>query len=260
MTALKKITITAAFVFFSSLLHAQELNGSYSGTLEVQGMQLELILNFEPTADGYTGTLDVPAQGATGIGLDSVLLEGNTLTVTAAKLGMTYTGTVSGGSIEGTYEQMGQKLPLTLMKTIKTKPGNTALPSTDAELAKIAAKAAGNYKYTVEDYFKTPEAFAFRLSPDGNYISYLKRRETGERDLFLQDTETQKEALLIEQQEDVIRGFFWANNNRILYLQDKGGNENHHVFGVDITGENKKELTPYEGVKVNIIEELKEDD
>lgn len=260
MTAPKKILLTTAFVFFSSLLNAQELNGSYSGTLEVQGMQMELIYNITPTADGYSATLDVPAQGASGIELDSVLLQDKNITITSAKMGMTYTGTISGETIVGTYEQMGQKYPLTLKKTIKTKPGNTALPSTEEELAKIAAKASGNYKYSVEDYFKTPEAFAFSLSPDGKHIGYLKRRETGERDLYIQNTETQKETLLLKQEEDLIRGFFWANNNRILYLQDKGGNENYHVFGVDITGENKKELTPYEGVKVNIIEELKEDD
>src|SRR5690554_2840796 len=144
---------------------------------------------------------------------------------------------------------MGQKYPLNLKKTIKTKPGNTALPSTDAELAKLAAKSKGNFKYSVEDYFKSPEAYSFQLSPDGKFISYLKRRETGERDLYLKETATQKETLLIEQKEDVIRGYFWANNSRILYMQDKGGDENHHVYGVDVTGENKKELTPYEGVK-----------
>ncbi|HBY68097.1 MAG TPA: S9 family peptidase, partial [Flavobacteriaceae bacterium] len=42
--------------------------------------------------------------------------------------------------------------------------------------------------------------------------------------------------------------------------QDKGGDENYHVYGVNVTGENDKELTPFEGVRVNIIEGLKEDE
>lgn len=173
---------------------------------------------------------------------------------------MIYTGTSTENGIDGTYEQMGQKYPLTLKKTVKTKPGNTALPSTDAELAKLAAKETGNYKYSVADYFKTPEAFSFQLSPDGKFISYMKRRETGERDIYLKETSTQIETLLLKQEEDLIRGYYWATDNRILYMQDKGGNENYHVFGIDINGENKKELTPYEAVKVNIIESLKEDE
>lgn len=260
MTTLIKISIAITLLFLGATANSQQLNGSYSGHLEVQGMQMELIFNITPTDDGYSATLDVPMQGASGIPLDSVILQDNNVTITSAKMKLTYTGTVSGETIEGTYEQMGQKYPLNLKKTIKTKPGNTALPSTDAELAKLAAKSKGNFKYSVEDYFKTPEAYSFQLSPDGKFISYLKRRETGERDLYLKETATQKETLLIEQKEDVIRGYFWANNSRILYMQDKGGDENHHVYGVDITGENKSELTPFDGVKVNIIESLKEDE
>lgn len=155
---------------------------------------------------------------------------------------------------------MGQKHPLALKKTIKAKPGNTDLPSTDEELAKLAAKAEGNYKYTVKDYFKTPDVFSFKLSPDGKYLSYMKRRESGERDVYLKETTTQQERLLIQQGEDLIRGFFWANDNRILYLQDKGGNENYHLFGVDVDGANKKELTPYDGVRVDVLEMVKDDD
>lgn len=260
MTTLIKISIAITLLFLGGSIKAQQLNGSYSGELEVQGMQMELIFNITPTDVGYNATLDVPAQGASDIELDSVVLQDNNVTITSAKMGLTYIGTVSGETIEGTYEQMGQKYPLNLKKTIKTKPGNTALPSTDEELAQLAAKSKGNFKYSVADYFKTPEAYSFQLSPDGKFISYMKRRETGERDLYLKETATQKETLLIEQKEDVIRGYFWANNSRILYLQDKGGDENHHVYGVDVTGANKKELTPYEGVKVNIIESLKEDE
>jgi len=142
---------------------------------------------------------------------------------------------------------------------MKKLPGKPDLPSSEKELRQLAAKETGTYKYTVEDYFKTPEAFSFQLSPDGKYLSYMKRRETGERDLYLQEITTQKETLLIKKEEDLIRGYYWANKDRILYMQDKGGDENYHVFGVDISGENKKELTPYDGVRINIIEPLRED-
>ncbi len=259
MVSLIKYSIAITLLLLAGSVNAQELKGSYSGTLDVQGMQMELIYNISTSEDGLKATLDVPAQGATGIELDSVILQDDQVTITSAKMKMTYTGSLSGDSIEGTYEQMGQKYPLTLKKTVKTKPGNTALPSTDAALEKLAAMESGSYKYSVEDYFKTPDAYSFQLSPDGKYISYLKRRESGERDLYLKETATQKETLLIKQEEDLIRGFYWANDTRILYMQDKGGDENYHVYGVDITGQNKKDLTPYDGVRVNIIESLKED-
>ncbi|MDN3595823.1 S9 family peptidase [Zunongwangia endophytica] len=257
---MKKLITTLFILILGTSLQAQDLNGSYSGELAVQGMQLELIFNIFPSEDGYTGTLDVPAQGASGIELDSVILQDDTLTIKSAKMKMTYTGKLTGESIEGTYEQMGQEYPLKLKKTLKTKPGNTSLASSEEALKKLAAKETGNYNYSVEDYFRTPKAFAFQLSPDGKFIAYMKRRESGERDLYLMDTETRDERLLKKQEEDLIRGFSWANNGRILYMQDKGGDENYHVYGVDVNGENDKELTPFEGVRVNILESLKEDE
>ena len=259
MTILTKYAV-AIMLLFCQILFSQDLQGSYSGTLQVKDSQMELIFNISSTNDEYKATLDVPAQGATGIELDSVNLQNNQLTISSAKLKMTYKGTLSEDGINGTYEQMGEQYPLHLKKTIKKKPGNTTLPSSESTLSTLASKETGTYKYSVEDYFKTPEAYSFKLSPDGKFISYLKRRESGERDLYIKETATQKERLLIKQEEDLIRGYYWANDTRILYLQDKGGNENHHVFGVDITGENKKELTPFSDVKVNIIEALKEDE
>src|SRR5690554_4187755 len=105
MTTLLKMSIALTLMFVSAIGQAQELNGSYSGHLEVQGMQMELIFNISPADNGYSATLDVPMQGASGIELDSVVLQDNNVTITSAKMGLTYTGTVSGESIEGTYEQ-----------------------------------------------------------------------------------------------------------------------------------------------------------
>lgn len=259
MTTLLKISIAITLLFLTGTATAQKVNGSYSGNLEVQGMQMELIFNISPNDDGYSATLDVPMQGASGIELDSVILQDEKITISSAKMQLTFTGTVSDENINGTYEQMGQKYPLNLKKTVKTKPGNTSLPSTDAELKALAAKETGKYKYSVADYYTTPEAASFKLSPDGKYLSYLKRRETGERDLYIKETATQKERLLIKQEVDLIQQYYWANPTRILYMQDTGGDENHHVFGIDISGENKKELTPFDGIKVSILEPLKED-
>ena len=142
---------------------------------------------------------------------------------------------------------------------MKEKPGNTTLPSGKEELARLAALESGNYKYSVEDYFKTPQAFSFKLSPDGKYIGYMKRRASGERDLYLKEIISEKETLLKAQGEDLIRGFAWATKDRIVYMQDKGGDENYHIYGVDISGANDVDLTPYDGVRANILSSLKED-
>ncbi len=112
MTTLIKFSIAITMLFLAGSINAQELNGSYSGMLDVQGMQMELIYNISTSEDGLKATLDVPAQGATGIELDSVILQDNQVTITSAKMKMTYIGTITDNGIEGTYEQMGQNIHL----------------------------------------------------------------------------------------------------------------------------------------------------
>lgn len=241
------------------MANAQDIVGSWKGTLSVQGMEMEIIYHVSDETGDLTGTLDVPMQGASGIPLDEVTFVDSKLLITIAKMQMKYEGILSGESIKGTYSQAGQDFPLDLTKTVITKPGNTTLPSSDAELEAIADFETGDFKYSVKDFFQTPAAFSFRLSPKGSKMAYLKRSDAGKKNLFVKDTKTQKETLILEEGEDLIRTFFWANDDRILYLQDKGGNENHHVFGVNIDGSNKKELTPFEGVKVGITAILRDD-
>lgn len=161
--------------------------------------------------------------------------------------------------ISGTFTQSCSDYPLYIMKIQNTLPGNPALPSSDADLVKLIAKENDNFKYSVEDYFQTPDAYAFKLSPDGQYLSYMKRREDGKRDLYLKNTNTQQELKLVAQKEDLIRSYFWASDNRIIYSQDQGGNENYHLFGVNLDGSNNEELTPFDNVRVGVLAVLKED-
>ena len=128
--------------------------------------------------------MDVPMQGASGIKMDSATIEENKISITSAKLQMTYIGTLKNDTISGTYTQLGTDYALELMKTEKTIPGNPELPSSDQEIAKLIAQEDGHFKYKVEDYFKTPDASSFKLSPDGKYLSFMKRREDGKRDYF----------------------------------------------------------------------------
>ncbi|GAI08987.1 unnamed protein product, partial [marine sediment metagenome] len=53
-----------------------------------------------------------------------------------------------------------------------------------------------------------------------------------------------------------IAGYLWANDNRIVYAQDEAGDENYKIYAVDIDGSNRKILTPFEEVKVHLIDDL----
>lgn len=137
-------------------------------------------------------------------------------------------------------------------------PGNTDLPSTGQELIELASQEKGVYHYSVEDYFQKPKQSSFQFSPDGLYLSYREKDSESKNHVYVKNTDTNEIIRAIEEGEDLIRGYGWANNNRLIYLKDKGGDENYHLFAVDLDGTNNLELTPYDKVKVGILNNLKD--
>ncbi|MEC8031021.1 MAG: S9 family peptidase, partial [Bacteroidota bacterium] len=128
------------------------------------------------------------------------------------------------------------------------KPGNTKLPSTDEELKALAAKEKGKYTYAVNDYFAKPKSSSFQLSPNGTFMSYREKDENLKKHVYVKNIKSGEVKRVIEEKEELIRGYGWANDSRLVYVMDKGGNEDYHLFAVDIDGKNQKELTPYKGV------------
>lgn len=101
----------------------QEITGSWSGELAVQGTRLPLILHITQTGDGYKTTMDSPKQGAKGIPMQETRFENGELTISAPALGMKYTGKLNGEStLEGTFSQGGMNLPLTFTKGVTETP------------------------------------------------------------------------------------------------------------------------------------------
>jgi dipeptidyl aminopeptidase/acylaminoacyl peptidase len=114
-------------------------------------------------------------------------------------------------------------------------------------------------KYPVEDFFKNPEKSSYQISPDGKHFSYLAPYES-RMNVFVKQADGKGKATRITEVTDRdIAGYAWANDNRILYLKDNGGDENFAVYGVDLDGSNHKDLTAFEGVRTQFIDDLEND-
>ena len=111
----------------------------------------------------------------------------------------------------------------------------------------------------MKDFFRNSEKRSFQLSPDGSYISFMAPYKS-RMNIYVQKTGDKKsEPVRLTSLEDRdIAGYFWANNGRVAYLKDNGGDENYHLFAVNIDGSNDKELTTCDKVRVSIIEDLAE--
>lgn len=255
---MKKYITTILLIILGTINSYAQIEGSWKGTLDVQGAKLDLIFNIENKYGKITSTMDSPSQGAMGIVMDKTSFENYVLEIAFNQAGIKYKGKLENKVVNGTFYQGGMEFPLHLKKTIVEKPGNVGLPSSDSALAKLASFDKANYKYKVEDYFQKPKASGFQMSPGGKYLSYQEKDEDGKNHLYVKNTTNGEINRAIEEKEELIKGYGWINDSRLMYVMDKGGDENYHIYAVNIDGTNSVDLTPYEGVKANLLNRLRE--
>lgn len=139
-------------------------------------------------------------------------------------------------------------------------PGDPTLPSTKANLEKLISYDKGNFKYKVEDYFARPNASQFKISPDGQYLSYKEKDKDKKNHVYVKELKTGKISKAIVEKDDLIKSYGWLGNKRLFFTQDKGGNENIHLYAADIDGKNLKDLTPFDGITLGIVKLIKDTD
>jgi len=105
-----------------------------------------------------------------------------------------------------------------------------------------------------EDLFGNPTRSAGRLSPDGRWLSWLAPKD-GVMNVWLAPVDDPAAARAITSAtERPIRSYFWAPDSRsLLYIQDKGGDENFLLYGIDIASGKETTLTPFEDTRVQIV-------
>jgi len=109
----------------------------------------------------------------------------------------------------------------------------------------------------MKDFFKNPVKSSFQLSPNGEYLAFKQPWES-RMNVHVQKIGEEKITRVTEATARDIAGFFWANDERIVFVQDKGGDENFKLYAVNLDGSNLKELTPFEKVRVGIIDDLED--
>ena len=113
---MKALIGSLIFVFMSLFLYAQDLTGEWSGTLQIQGTTLKVILHVSKVDGKYTTTLDSPDQNANGIKVTTTTYEQPAVTFEIPSAGAIYQGHISGNKITGKWLQSGTAFFLELVR------------------------------------------------------------------------------------------------------------------------------------------------
>lgn len=236
----------------------EKITGTWQGEIKNPEGNIAFKIQIEFKDNAWSGTLGSSVLGAQDIPLSKVSYNKNILKFTISQMMFSFEGKLEDGTISGEVQQEQVKMPITFRKTEDKLPGDPSLVSSQSEIDDLIALDKGDYIYKVEDYFQRPKSSAFQLSPNGKYMSFREKDDKNKRHVYVKEIKTGEVTKVIEEGEELVRSYGWVNDNRLCYAMDKGGDENYHIYAVDISGENNIDLTPYEGVQAQLLKSLKE--
>jgi len=103
--------------------------------------------------------------------------------------------------------------------------------------------------------FGNPGRAAGEISPDGRWLGYVAPDE-GVLNVFVAPREHPDQAKVVtHDRKRGIRNFAFAfDGKHVLYPQDEGGNENFHIYSVDLESGKQIDLTPYKNARADIAQ------
>jgi dipeptidyl aminopeptidase/acylaminoacyl peptidase len=102
--------------------------------------------------------------------------------------------------------------------------------------------------------FGNPDRTAPRVSPNGKWLAWTAPKD-GVLNVFVAPVGDVNQAKAVtDEKKRPVPGFIWAYDNaHILYAIDKNGDENVHVFSVDVATSALTDLTPFDKTQGRIM-------
>src|ERR1700724_4923793 len=109
----------------------------------------------------------------------------------------------------------------------------------------------------LRDFFRNPQTTGYELSPSGAFIGFLKPVDS-RLNIFVQPKSGGEAKQIAQVKDRDIRTFFWKGDKYLLYLKDNGGDENFHLYVTGSDGTGVRDLTPFDGVRADVIDDLED--
>lgn len=102
--------------------------------------------------------------------------------------------------------------------------------------------------------FGNPSRAQLRVSPDGKYLSWLAPRDGVMNIWIAPANDVSKARPYTAEKQRPIGQHYWSGDSRmVMYVQDKGGDENFLLYGVDVASGKETLLTPFEKTRVQVV-------
>ncbi len=106
----------------------------------------------------------------------------------------------------------------------------------------------------LETLFGNPERTSPLLSPDGLRLAFLAPVD-GVLNVWVGDATGEEAKPVTGDRDRGVRSYLWHfHGHTILHLQDQGGDENWRLLATDLATGATRDLTPFDGVQVQIVE------
>jgi dipeptidyl aminopeptidase/acylaminoacyl peptidase len=105
-----------------------------------------------------------------------------------------------------------------------------------------------------ETLLGNPERANPHIAPDGKRLAWLAPDEHDVLQVWVQTIGQHDARAVTADKSRGIQTYGWAYDSKtILYAQDAAGDENFHVFAVDLDSHNVRDLTPWQGVRAEFV-------
>jgi dipeptidyl aminopeptidase/acylaminoacyl peptidase len=102
--------------------------------------------------------------------------------------------------------------------------------------------------------FGNPSKTGGRISPDGKWLSWVAPRDGVLNVWVAPAADPAKARPLTEEKTRPIRSAFWSpDSKQLMFVQDKGGDENFLLYGVDVVSGKQTNFTPFEKTRVRVV-------
>lgn len=219
----KKIFGFFMILFFLPLMAGERntvnIVGDYEGKLDMGAVKLRLIFHINMEEGKYKASVDSIDQGANGIPVSEVNIDGKVLKLTLPMINAVYTGTFKDDvTVDGKWVQGGQSFPLTIVKTekpskvLRFQEPKKPYPYESEEVyfinKKENVKLAGTFTYPKKE---------------GKYPAVVLITGSG--------PQNRNEELMGHKPFLVLSDFLTKNNMAVLRFDDRGVAESGGVFG-----------------------------